>query len=375
MRQPKLATDMYHKLKREIEHGIYPFGSFLPNEAALAEKMGISRNTLRSVLTRLADENLIERISSKGTRVCVQPVVNNQVITLLLPCLDFFTSEETNESVCSTRLLLNGIAQIAFEHKFRVETVPVSPTNRIDDIDWPRLDFIHAGSLVVVFGHWYNNIFPLLLERGCKVVFINQQGVDGDITPACAKIWSVITLNRQKAVEAAVCLLAERGSRKIALAHDNLEEKGHPVLLGYKNGLAQCGLNYHAWTNLLDGYVPADYQETINLFGDFYRQHHFDAIILDAGLLAHVSTNAYINRSLGFPDEVKVISTSDASLSWRLVPSLTCFNYHMEEVGRLAARQLTTSPFQAGKFLVEVSIAERESTMLNGEIRTERFLP
>ena len=111
MRQPTLAIDTYHKLKQEINCGSYPYGSFLPNETIMAQRLGISRNTLRAVLSRLADEKLIERMCPKGTRVCVDPTVKTQVITLLIPCIDFFTSSEISESVCITRMLLNGIVQ------------------------------------------------------------------------------------------------------------------------------------------------------------------------------------------------------------------------------------------------------------------------
>mgnify|MGYP001097316921 FL=1 len=59
MKPPVKALLIYRKLKKAIVDGIYPPGSFLPNETALAVNFGVSRNTLRSALTRLAEEKFI----------------------------------------------------------------------------------------------------------------------------------------------------------------------------------------------------------------------------------------------------------------------------------------------------------------------------
>ena len=60
---------VYNKLKKALETGIYPPGSRLPNEPELAEKMGVSRLTLRFVLAQLERENHLVRIKGQGTFV------------------------------------------------------------------------------------------------------------------------------------------------------------------------------------------------------------------------------------------------------------------------------------------------------------------
>ena len=70
MRQPLKRMHIYEDLKRSISAGVYHQGAFLPNELILAEKYGVARETLRSVLKLLEEDMLIERIRSRGTRVC-----------------------------------------------------------------------------------------------------------------------------------------------------------------------------------------------------------------------------------------------------------------------------------------------------------------
>jgi len=61
--------EVYQKLKKAIDDGIHPAGSFLPNEITLAKNLDISRVTLRSVLAQLAEEKVIGRMYPKGTMV------------------------------------------------------------------------------------------------------------------------------------------------------------------------------------------------------------------------------------------------------------------------------------------------------------------
>ena len=59
----------YNQLKQMITSGEYPAGSKLPSEQHLAEKLQISRVTLRLALEKLRQENMIEKIGRSGNYV------------------------------------------------------------------------------------------------------------------------------------------------------------------------------------------------------------------------------------------------------------------------------------------------------------------
>ncbi len=97
-------------LRKLITEPPYADGSYLPPEAELAKKLGISRNTVRQATNKLEYEGLIIRRKGKGTKVA-QKTVNTR-----LSSWHSFT-QEMNEK---------GIAFV----NYRVEAtkVPVSET-------------------------------------------------------------------------------------------------------------------------------------------------------------------------------------------------------------------------------------------------------
>jgi DNA-binding GntR family transcriptional regulator len=68
-RPQPIAIQVTHILRRRIHEGIYKPGIRLPPEGVLAAEFGISRTTLRSVMTSLAAEGLILRKQGNGTYV------------------------------------------------------------------------------------------------------------------------------------------------------------------------------------------------------------------------------------------------------------------------------------------------------------------
>lgn len=64
-RYPQVAQ----QLATDIANGVYPVGSTLPNEPALAESFGVSRSTIRAALTELQGLGLVSRRRSLGTKV------------------------------------------------------------------------------------------------------------------------------------------------------------------------------------------------------------------------------------------------------------------------------------------------------------------
>lgn len=56
-------------LRRMLDEAEYRNGKVLPAEPVLANRLGVSRNTLRAAMTRLESEGLLERTPRVGTRV------------------------------------------------------------------------------------------------------------------------------------------------------------------------------------------------------------------------------------------------------------------------------------------------------------------
>lgn len=60
---------IYEDLKKKIEEGDFPVGSFLPKENDLAESYAVSRETLRKAQSMLQEEGFIQKIHGRGAKV------------------------------------------------------------------------------------------------------------------------------------------------------------------------------------------------------------------------------------------------------------------------------------------------------------------
>jgi DNA-binding transcriptional regulator YhcF (GntR family) len=60
-------------LRRELQSGIYPVNSKMPDENTLATRFGVSKDVIRVSMRLLGKEGLVKAIRSKGTFVCERP--------------------------------------------------------------------------------------------------------------------------------------------------------------------------------------------------------------------------------------------------------------------------------------------------------------
>ena len=65
-------VSIYNSLYLDIINNVYPQGELLPGEVQLANKYGVSRNTLRQALAILGEDGLIIKAQGKGTTVALR---------------------------------------------------------------------------------------------------------------------------------------------------------------------------------------------------------------------------------------------------------------------------------------------------------------
>ena len=361
MRDPVRRLKLYEALKSDIASGVYLSGGFLPNEFELAEKYGYSRDTVRSTLTMLEDDKLVELLKGKGRRICPAHVEKAKVpLTFLLPCADFISETFSDVAAHSSRRILKGFSQVAFEYDYRVETVPVSPTNNAHEIDWRKLDFVNAESMLLVDGYWYRELFPLLLERGCRVAFVNPQIFRRKLYEQFVNSCFSITMNSFGAAETAVGYLFRRGCRRIALLHHYILEQEHPTMGGYLSGLEKCGLKFSAWHEIPEEQLKLE--DIRRQLKDLYKKSGgFDGLMIDPGLAVDLRLrNLYYD--LGLAEDIKIIVSDDTASNQWVTPQLTSMAFPYEDIGRIAARCLLSSEFSPAEQLINARIIEREST-------------
>src|ERR687898_793025 len=68
-RRSALSDQVIDALRDEITSGAWPVGSRIPTEAALVERLGVARNTVREAVRALAHNGLLDIRQGSGTFV------------------------------------------------------------------------------------------------------------------------------------------------------------------------------------------------------------------------------------------------------------------------------------------------------------------
>ncbi|MBP0726769.1 GntR family transcriptional regulator [Bacillus sp. RG28] len=132
-----LYVEIYEKLFKLINEGVYPIGSKLPSEPELSKMMNVSRMTLRQALGFLKEDGYIETIPRQGNfikqNVDLRSVGLEKIDNTVFQCCT-----ETIDDI-----------DASFEVSFS------------DDYDYIKKIFNHDSAVMIRFNRWYkskNNI-------------------------------------------------------------------------------------------------------------------------------------------------------------------------------------------------------------------------
>lgn len=109
-------VSVYNALYSDIMNDVYLNNELLPSEAFLAEKYGVSRNTLRQALAILSEDGLILKSQGKGTLVTKENIqfehnkISNPMLTLCTQPIDDITTHynfNPPTDIARTKLGLN----------------------------------------------------------------------------------------------------------------------------------------------------------------------------------------------------------------------------------------------------------------------------
>ena len=339
---------LYKDIKGNILSGKYPVGNKLPKEFELAGQYAVARGTLREALKLLEDEALIERVKGQGTYVRFVPASPRPVITYLLPCPDYMT--KSGNFAFRHRQALEGAMRCCLELNCQLETIAVSPTNSLDDIDWRQVEHLSAGSRVILSAGWFFPLFDFLKKRRCRVfcqcTHNNRLSAPFDPIPPerrPLRDWFWHTLDVPAAFELAVGKLSQAGCGTIAIASNWLDQPQGVVIQGYRDGIKAYGMRKELCLNLSPQMSAWPYLK--QRLREWHDQEKFDGLILCPRSADVPYGEIYSNTVLGLPDEVKIIVVScvpESSLRFGTLPMIYFDHFAF---GYQAVRELMAENF------------------------------
>ena len=346
MRTPQKARKIYDSLRQDILMRRYPPGSLLPREIDFAVKLGVSRDTLRHALSMLEADCLIRRVRGYGS--FVSETMHRKKITFLLP---YAQSLEPYSGFITG--LLQGVAEGVRECNCELETLPISPTNNPEDIDWSKLFNLNSESRVVVCGFWFEKIFPFLLASRCKVAMIHDQLHMEPTVSAPLSRWCDMVKMTQTVMKQMTEQLFLRGCRNPLFLLRYLNDKRSCMM----ECISEVCAEYMPERPPLFVEVQSDMSiaDSRRLVSACREKYHFDGCLANESCIFKCLREVEPRIPCGFFD----LMQQDE----KTADDLTFYSeFSMYEIGRAAVRQLMSDDSQGRRFEFFAKIREYGKT-------------
>ncbi|NBC64171.1 MAG: UTRA domain-containing protein [Bacteroidetes bacterium] len=202
-------------IRQEIESGKYDDGSFLPREQKLANKFGVSRNTVRQGIANLVNEGVLKRTPGKGT------VLADQAITTKLSEWHSFRNEMKKKGVDIKDYFINAEFEIAPYEVYQKLKV----NNKKKLLKLERLRGDHAAPFVF-FVSWFHprcklsenedysqSLYSILEEDHSVIPTYSEEELDA--IEADVRIADFLHIERNKPILFRKRLVLDAGERPI----------------------------------------------------------------------------------------------------------------------------------------------------------------
>lgn len=320
-------------LREDIARGVYRNGERIPGENELAERYGMSRQTVRQALSLLEQDFLIERRQGSGTYVRErQP---NRKRSWNVGIIATYISEYIFPSI------LRGMESELSEAGF----FPLlsATQNRVDNERKILEDFLSKdidGLIVEGTKSALPNpnlaLYAKFKEKGIPVVFFNGY------YPALGPSTVSVTTNDKSGGQEGVYLLLAKGHQRIGGIFKADDLQGLDRYAGYTRGLLENGLEFR------DEWVVWFHSENRNTFlTDAHEQSRILQLLKDCTAVlcyndevAAKLVNAFHQHQIVVPQDKAVLSFDNSLLSEVAGVPISSFDHPKENLGACAARKL-----------------------------------
>ena len=355
MRNGAKYTQLAERLKEEIARGEYRGGERIPGENELAQRYGMSRQTVRQALSLLEQEFLIERRQGSGTYVREKAPRRKRSWNVGVRAT--YISEYIFPSILrgiEGELSENGFFPLLSATQNRVD----NERRILEDYMEKQIDGLIVEGTKSALPNPNLALYETLQGMGIPVVFFNGY------YPALGNCVSVTTNDRRGGLDA-VNYLAARGHRKIGAIFKSDDMQGLERYAGYTQGLLENGLplrdEWVAWFHSENR--AALLAEEADVRHILHTLEECTAVVCYNDEAAVKLVNALLRHGVSVPGEKAVISFDNSLLSEISAVKLTSLDHPKENLGACAARKLVSMMNGKGEQSVQLDwgLAERDS--------------
>ncbi len=332
-RSVPLYRQCFDTLKKAIETGKHPVGSFLPSERDLSEKFGVNRITLRKALAEIAREGLIENVPGAGNKVVAarRKTAENRIVSCVM--LRFAGMPMMSPYYAD---LLEGIEEETASRGFDLlfQAVPEDTLRTPDNQPRPSPKIPGTTRLLgaLLVGGITDELAAAYQKKGVQVVLVDKPSPSRDLS-------SIMPDNFDGAYKGAKHLV-ELGHRRIAFLaarNDPVVESRHG---GFLKALADSGVAFHRKDYIEGSYTTEAAEAAMTRFLQQRRKDLPTALMAINDEAAIGALHALRSQGIAVPNDVSVIGFDDIPWASHAHPSLTTLRIPRREMGRVAAQTL-----------------------------------
>ena len=344
---------------RAIQLGKLAPGARLPNEAELAQKHAVSRNSVRRGLMHLQNEGLIEKRQGSGT------YVSRRANAWLAPKREMslavrYVAQSTESMIGHASgpwwsPLREGLMYGAAYHQVKLVEDPCGSGSSRSAFSPPTA--LLAGFLVVAFAN--DNPSDLMpdLPRSVPRLLVNRSSTDPQIPS--------LSIDREWGAHEATAFLLKLGHRRIGIdVRGDDDPPGRERLRGYCRAFEAaslpvdeamifegvCGPAYLEWPKRLHSFLQREPRPTALLV------HHANRVLHIMEVLQA--------RGIRVPEDLSLIIIDDDPSLSRMKPRLSAISEPYAEMGRRAVAMIvagTKAGQEAQHATLEPQLVMRES--------------
>ncbi|HHW31430.1 MAG TPA: substrate-binding domain-containing protein [Clostridiaceae bacterium] len=317
------SKQFYEFLKNEIMSGEYKPGEKFPSIRNLAEKYGISKITVNSVISNLVNEGLLYVEQGKGTFVAHKNNLTGQSKRIIGVMLIDFSLENNVEA-----LMFNSIQKELKDNYF---LVPYNSFNKSSN-----------------FYKGLKGFIDLEVDGMILVPPTPEDYDEGEIRKIVNKNISTVIINREissikadylyvdftESVYLGTRTMLDRGKEKIALILNNSPSVDRRIYEGYER--AHLEKNLEIDRNMVKNW-PDEIEIREQDLEEFVRS--IDGLI-GSDYIIHKFRKAINNVDKRIPEDISILGINDTIYSKFMTPPLTAVAYPSEKVGVEALRLL-----------------------------------
>lgn len=303
---PSKQNMIYSLMIKKIRENYKP-GDKLPSEVQLATAFGVARGSLRSTLSRLAEEGIIERTNHgtflRNTVVDEKDKQNNPVY-ILVPCPDYYTASGFYSSYLIQQMI-QGCVRSAVEHGTYAVTLPITKDNNPDNIHISQFKHLREGDIVIFNGNWATEIYSILKKKKCRIGLITD-GKGNAFQGTGLDYYHLYWGNYWNCLGGAAERLHKDGAQKIVYfgrKQTDISKYGKKYFI---NALSAAGLQRDEKQYVLyDAEIP--FCQSLELLKKVYRDLQFDGLIFDSNLYSKPTVIPEFFQETGIPVTTKLI--------------------------------------------------------------------